>query len=69
MKNLKLLLAATNGLRQTLETSLKLHQAMRDIQAIDDVHAIIMEEIGRESPATAEPIMRRMQIMTSSWDD
>ena len=67
VKNAKLLIAATNLLRQTLETSIKLHAAMREGQALEAYQDAVLSEIAMESPECAERIHARLLAFTASW--
>ncbi len=51
-----------------LETSAKLHQAMREVQAIDALHAAIMDKIAKERSASAERIHQRVLSYMSPWN-
>jgi hypothetical protein len=40
---------------------------MRAIDKVDRLHARILEEIGQESPETAERILRRFDTIAAEW--
>ena len=67
VRNAKLLVSASEHLRRSLETSVRLFEAMRQIDQVDRLHTLIMEEIERESPACAERIVTRLGQLVSEW--
>jgi len=64
----KTLLAASEHMRRTLETATKVHEAMRDVQQVEQQQQIILDEIKKESPETAMRIVRRLQEHMQSWN-
>jgi hypothetical protein len=60
IKNSKLLLAASREMRQSLETAVKLREALRQERDLDEMMRAIVSEVAQESPACAQRIFRRM---------
>jgi hypothetical protein len=67
VRNARLLLSASDRVRACMETALKIQAAMRDIDQVDRLHDAILDEIRRESPETAERILRRLAAMASQY--
>jgi hypothetical protein len=68
IRNAKLLLTASDRLRASLETAIRLYQAIRDIDQIDNLHRAILDEIGHESPELAERVLKRIVAVSSRWE-
>jgi hypothetical protein len=67
VRNARLLLSASDRIRASMETALKIQAAMRDVAQVDRLHEAILEEIRRESPETAERILHRIDIIAADW--
>ena len=67
VRNARLLLQSTDALRRCLETSVRVFQAMRDVEQVDRLHAAIIEEAMKESPEAAERMLRRMDAIADAW--
>jgi hypothetical protein len=67
VRNAQFLLNATDRLRACLETTLKIHKAMRDLDRVDSLHNAILEEITKEAPEAAERILRRIGTIAGQW--
>jgi hypothetical protein len=66
-RNAKLLMAASDRIRACLETAMKIHAAMRDVDQVDRLHAAMIAEIAKESPAVAERVVRAMRAVAAQW--
>lgn len=64
----KILLAASEHLRRSLETAARLQEAMFEMADIERFHAAIFEELRRESPELAERIVLRLQQLQTAWE-
>ncbi len=67
VRNAKLLLAASDKLRQSLDTALRVSQAMAGIAQVDRFHAAIVAELRQESPALAERVLARLHQVANEW--
>lgn len=67
VRNSRLLLGASEHLRRCLETAAKITDTIMRADKIERFHAAIVEEIMKESPATAERILGRLSAITSGW--
>ena len=67
VRNAKLMLSASEHLRRSLETSVRLYEAMRSVNQVDAFHGAVIEEIGKESPELAERVLRRLSILSTQW--
>ena len=67
VRNAKLLLAASDKLRQSLDTALRVSQAMAGLAQVDRFHAAIVAELRLESPALAERVVARLNRVASEW--
>jgi hypothetical protein len=67
VRNARLLLVALTELRRCLETSVRIYQAMKEVDHVDQLHAAILGEIRKESPEVAERILRRMEDIATQW--
>lgn len=67
IRNPKLYLAASNHMRNSVETLAKISERLNDAQRIEQVHAAIFEEIRKADPATAERILIRLQHLQELW--
>lgn len=63
----KLTLQAAETLRRSLDTSVKLYQAMRDVQAVDRFHQAVLAEVARESPECARRIVQRLSMIATEY--
>lgn len=63
----KTALAASEHLRRSLETAAKLHEAIRDVQQTEAMHAAIISEIEAESPELAMRVLRRLENLAAGW--
>lgn len=67
VRNAKLLVSASEHLRRSLETSVRLYEAMRSVNQVDAFHAAIIEEIGKVSPDLAEVVLNRLSLLSTQW--
>ena len=67
VRSAKILLTATEVLRRSLDTAVKLQQAVMEISQVEKLHAAVFETIREESPATAERLLVRLQQLNASW--
>ena len=67
VRNSKMLLVASEHLRRSLETSVKLYEAMQSVSQIDKLHEAIIAEISQVDPALAERVFRRLAVLSSQW--
>ena len=63
----KLLLFGSEHLRRCLETAHRIAESVHEMQRIDEFHAIIIEEVRRESPATARAILARIDKVSQDY--
>ena len=63
----KTALAASEHLRRTVETSMKLAASLREISRIDDFLAEVVAEVEKEAPALAERLLGRLMFLTDRW--
>ncbi len=66
-RNGKMILSAVEVLRRCLDTSVTLYEAMRSVNDYDRFHAMILEEVAKESPETAERIVMRLRQVATNW--
>ena len=67
VRNSKMLLAASEHLRRSLETVVKLQEAISDGLQIEQFHATIMEEIAKIDPMVAGRIATRLLEVNAVW--
>jgi hypothetical protein len=67
VRSAKILLAATEVLRRSLDTAVKLQQAIMDVAQVEEFHTAVVEAIREESPATAERLLVRLRQLNTSW--
>jgi hypothetical protein len=67
VRNAKLLLTASDKLRQCMDTAVRVSQAMADLQQVQKFHASIIAELRLESPALAERVLVRLNRLTAEW--
>jgi hypothetical protein len=67
VRNGKMLLAASEHLRRSLETAVKLQEAITDGLEVEQFHASIMEEIAAIDPVVAGRIAARLLEMNAAW--
>lgn len=66
----KTMLAASEHLRRTLETAVKLQEALLQLERVDRFHAQVLaaiEEVAREFPEASELIARRLSALSAQW--
>jgi hypothetical protein len=66
VRSAKILLTATEVLRRSLDTAVKLQQAVMEVSQVEKFHAAVFETIREESPATAERLLVRLQQLNAS---
>jgi hypothetical protein len=67
VRSAKILLTATEVLRRSLDTAVKLQQAVMEVSQVEKFHAAVFETIREESPATAERLLVRLQQLNAGW--
>lgn len=67
VRSAKILLSAAEMLRRSLDTAVKLQQALMDVAQTEKFHAAVFETIREESAATAERLLVRLQQVNASW--
>jgi hypothetical protein len=67
VRNSKMLLLAAEQLRRSLDTAVKLQEAISDGLQIEQFHATIMEEIAKIDPAVAGRIAARLLEVNAIW--
>ena len=67
IRNSGLLLKASEHLRRSLETATRIAEAMRQVDQVDRLHSVIMDEIAKVSPETAEAIVVRLGQVAAEW--
>lgn len=67
LRNPRMALAASDGLRRCLETALKLHEAVDNVQALQRFMDEIMAALRDASPEVAAVVVERLQSVTGRW--
>jgi hypothetical protein len=67
IRNSGLLLKASEHLRRSLETACRLSEAMHSIDRLDRFHDLILQEIAKLAPETAEVLTIRLGQLSSEW--
>jgi hypothetical protein len=67
VRNSKMLLQAAEQLRRSLDTAVKLQEAISDGLQIEQFHAAIMEEIAKIDPSVAARITARLLEVNAAW--
>lgn len=67
LRNPRMALAAADGLRRCLETALKLHEAVDNVQALQRFMDEIMAALREVSPEVAAVVVERLQGVTGRW--
>jgi hypothetical protein len=67
VRNSKMLLLSAEQLRRSLETAVKLQEAISDGLQIDQFHKTIMEEIAKIDPAVAAQIAAKLLEVNAAW--
>lgn len=70
VKMSKTLLSASEHLRRSLETAVKLHEAMRTVSDIERFHdelIAVVGEVAQEYPPAAELLLTRMREVAARW--
>lgn len=67
IRNPRLYLQASNHMRASVESLAKIAERLNDAQRIEQVHAVIFEEIRACAPEVAERILQRLQNLQESW--
>lgn len=66
----KTMLAASEHMRRTLETAVKLQESLLQLERVDRFHAqvlAVIEEVAREFPEAGELITRRLSALSAQW--
>ena len=61
------ILRASEQIRRCAETAIKLHDAMWNVQRIEEFHRTVIQIVAEESPAAAERVMRRLEELAQQW--
>ncbi|WP_198374032.1 hypothetical protein [Neoroseomonas rubea] len=67
IKNSRMVLKAAEEMRRSLETVVKLQQAMNDIAGLERFHTAIIDVIRAESPELAHRVLRRLDDLATRW--
>lgn len=67
LRNPRMALVAADGLRRCLETALKLHEAVDNVQAVQRFMDEIMGELRAVAPDVASAVVERLQGVTARW--
>jgi hypothetical protein len=67
IRNAKLLLVATEALRRSLDTAVKLQDAITDGLQVERFHAVVLDEVGKCDSETARRIVARLQEVANVW--
>lgn len=66
VRNARLMLQAAEALRKSLETALRLQQAMADLASLEKFHRAIIDVITKESPELAQRVLRRLDDLAAA---
>jgi hypothetical protein len=67
VRNAKLMLLASEQLRRSLDTAVKLQEAISDGVQIERFHKAIMDEIARIDPEVARRIIAKLNEVQAAW--
>ncbi|MCB5944253.1 hypothetical protein [Acidocella sp. KAb 2-4] len=67
VRNARLLLQAAENLRRSLETAVKLQEAIQDGAEVDEFHRVVLAEVAKADPATAARIRTRLLEVNASY--
>jgi hypothetical protein len=67
VRNGRMLLAAAESLRRSLDTAVHLQRAILELTEIERFHRAIFEEIARESPELAERVVTCLRHLSNQW--
>ena len=67
VRNGKMLLQAAEQMRRSLETAVKLQEAITEGLQVDAFHRVLIEEVGKLDPAAAGRIRARLVDVNDSW--
>ena len=67
IRNPRMALAASDGLRRCLETTLKLHEAVDNVQAVQRFMDEIMAALRDVTPDVAATVVERLRGVTARW--
>lgn len=67
LRNPRMALMAADGLRRCLETALKLHEAVDNVQAVQRFMDEVMAEVRGVSPEMANAVVERLQAVAGRW--
>ena len=67
VRNPRMALASADTLRKCLETALKLHETVDNVQAVQRFMAEIMAELRDVAPDVAAAVVERLRVVTARW--
>jgi hypothetical protein len=67
IRNARLILAASQHLRQTIETAARVQETLCEIADVDQFHREVIRAIETESPACAERLVSRLRQLNNAW--
>ena len=67
VRNPRMALASADALRKCLETALKLHETVDNVQAVQRFMAEIMAELRDVAPEVAAAVVERLRGVTARW--
>jgi len=66
-RSARLVLQASETLRRTMETAIRLHDALWNAARVEEFHAAIIAEVAANDGPTAERIMARLEEIAHRW--
>jgi hypothetical protein len=67
VRNARLLGTSLEQMRRCLETGVRLHQAMREVDEVDRLQKAVIDAIAEESPDLARRIYLKIDAIAASW--
>ena len=67
VRNSKLMLAASESIRRTIETIARVNDSLEQSRQLEAYHAAIFDMLKLEAPETAERVLMRMRQINAAW--
>ncbi|MBV9250327.1 MAG: hypothetical protein JO227_13915 [Acetobacteraceae bacterium] len=67
VRNAKLLLTASEHLRRTLETTVRLHEAIMDTVQVERFHEAVFNVLRRKDPMLVEEVLAELRALNAQW--
>jgi hypothetical protein len=66
-RNVKLLLAASEHLRRTIDTTIRLQEAVNEVSQVEAFQRAVFDVLREEDPGMVERVLKRLRQLNEQW--